>query len=160
MSRIHLVWPVAALVSIASLAGQSPALFTSWSIREAPPQYQAVISRADLIIISMHDGLLRELRAGFARGGPASAIKSCHVDVAGVIQRLARGEGIAAGRTSDRLRNPTHAPRPWAAALVAANAGRRARDVEGFAVDLRREAGGPSSDRSATHVRRLPWSGR
>ena len=51
-------------------------------------------------------------------------------------RRVGRQEGIAAGRTSDRLRDPTNAPRPWAAPLVRANAGRTARSVEGFAVDL------------------------
>jgi hypothetical protein len=43
---------------------------------------------------------------------------------------------VAAGRTSDRLRSPTNAPRPWAAALVTEYAGRKARDVDGFVVDL------------------------
>ena len=52
------------------------------------------------------------------------------------IQRIGRQEGIAAGRTSDRLRNPTNVARPWAAPLVEANSGRTARDVDGFAVDL------------------------
>jgi hypothetical protein len=136
MSRALLAWPLVALVSIASLTGQSPPSSASWSIREAPPEYRVIIARADLIIVTMHDALLRELREGLAGGGPATAIRSCHVDVTGVTQRLGRGEGIAAGRTSDRLRNPTNAPRPWAAALVTANAGRRAREVDGFAVDL------------------------
>ena len=136
MSRAHRIWPFAALVSVASLSGQSPPAVQSWPIREAPAQYQTVIARADLIIVTMHDALLRELRDGLARGGPGSAIKSCHVDVTGVIDRLERGEGIRAGRTSDRLRNPTNAPLPWAEALVTANAARRAREVDGFAVDL------------------------
>jgi hypothetical protein len=61
---------------------------------------------------------------------------TCHIDVIGIIQRIGRQEGVAAGRTSDRLRSPTHAPKPWAAALVTANAGRLAHDVPGFAVDL------------------------
>jgi hypothetical protein len=47
----------------------------------------------------------------------------------------------AAGRTSDRLRNPTNAPRAWAVDLVKANAGRQARDVDGFAVDLGNKIG-------------------
>jgi hypothetical protein len=49
---------------------------------------------------------------------------------------LARHEGIEAGRTSDRLRVPTNVPKPWAASIVAEHAGKRAADVEGFAVDL------------------------
>jgi len=95
-----------------------------------------VISRADLIIVSTHDALLRELREGLARGGPRTALTSCHLSATAVGWRVGREEGIATGRTSDRLRNPTNAPRPWAAALVTANAGRQTRDVDGFAVDL------------------------
>jgi hypothetical protein len=136
MSRTCLVWPAMAFISIASAAGQSAPTFTSWPIREAPPELKMIISRADLIIVTMHDALVRELREGLARGGPRSAFASCHVDSTGVSWRIARSEGIAAGRTSDRLRNPTNAPRPWAAPLVTANAGRQVRDVEGFAVDL------------------------
>jgi hypothetical protein len=49
---------------------------------------------------------------------------------------MAREEGIAAGRTSARLRNPTNKPRPWAAAIVARYADARAQDAEGFVVDL------------------------
>ena len=55
--------------------------------------------------------------------------------------RVARFEGIASGRTSDRLRNPTNAAPAWAAPLVQANAGRLARDVDGFAVDLGTKVG-------------------
>jgi hypothetical protein len=84
----------------------------------------------------MQDALLRELTEKTRASGPAFAIKSCHIDVIGIIQRIGRQEGVAAGRTSDRLRSPTNAPKPWAAALVAANKGRRARDVPGFVVDL------------------------
>jgi hypothetical protein len=94
------------------------------------------LSRADLIVASMQDALLRELTEAIQTGGPAFAIKSCHIDVIGIIQRIGREDGVAAGRTSDRLRSPTNAPRPWAAALVAANAGRKVRDVPGFVVDL------------------------
>ena len=99
------------------------------------------ISRADLIILTMHDALLRELQEGLARGGPRSAMAACHSNSAAVSWRLARGEGIASGRTSDRLRNPTNAAPPWAAPLVEANAGRPARDVDGFAVDLGSKVG-------------------
>jgi Protein of unknown function (DUF3365) len=136
MSRTSFLTAVIAFASIAGSNAQSPPPVTSWPISEAPPALRVVISRADLIVVSMQDALVRELREGLERGGPASALRSCHVDATGVSQRVARGENIAAGRTSDRLRNPTNAPRPWAAALVQANAGRRARDVEGFAVDL------------------------
>lgn len=106
-----------------------------WPIREAPSELRAVIARADLMIAAMHDSVLRELAQAFERGGADKAIDSCHIDSLLMSQRIAR-EGAAAGRTSDRLRNPTNGPRPWAAGLVKAHAGRQARDVDGFAVDL------------------------
>ena len=106
-----------------------------WRIRDAPADLRPVIAGADLMVAAMHDSVLRELNDAFDSVGPDKAMRSCHIDSLLIAQRMGR-EGIAAGRTSDRLRNPTHAPRPWAAALVNANAGRQARDVEGFAVDL------------------------
>jgi uncharacterized protein DUF3365 len=123
------------VVAAAALQAQSPRTGT-WRIAEAPADLRQAISRADVIIADLHDALLWELNSGLEQGGPALAIKSCHIDATRVAQRVGRQEGIAAGRTSDRLRNPLNAPRPWAAPLVKANAGRNAKDVEGFAVDL------------------------
>jgi hypothetical protein len=124
------------LLCATTVAVQSQTQFTSWPIRDAPAEWRAVLSRADLIFIGMQDSLLRQLQDRLARGGPAGAFEACHVNAADVARRLARYEGIAAGFTSDRLRNPTNKPRPWAGRLVAENAGRRVRDVDGFAVDL------------------------
>lgn len=124
------------VVLAASLQAQSPLPPGTWRIADAPAELQYPISRADLIVVSMQDALLRELTDALDYGGPAFAIQSCHIDVIGAIRRIERGEGIAAGRTSDRLRSPSNAPQPWAAPLVEANAGRLARDVDGFAVDL------------------------
>jgi hypothetical protein len=125
-----------ALLFAATVQAQSGLPPGTWPASRAPAEIREYVSRADLVIVSLHDALRRELTAALAEGGPAFAIKSCHIDVAGVIQRIGRPEGIAAGRTSDRLRNPTNAPAAWAAPLVGANAGRRARDIEGYAVDL------------------------
>jgi hypothetical protein len=107
-----------------------------WRITEAPAELRPLVSRADVIIATMHDAVLNELTRGLAQGGPELAINACHLDATMITQRVARSEGIAAGRTSDRLRSPTNAPRPWAASLVKEYAGRRARDVDGFVVDL------------------------
>ena len=136
MRNSHRAVYVAALLFGTTLQGQSGLPPGTWSVSNAPADVRSYVSRGDLIILSMHDALRRELTAALDQGGPAFAINSCHVDVTGVIQRIARGEGVTAGRTSDRLRNPTNIPATWAAPLVSANAGRRARDVEGYAVDL------------------------
>jgi len=122
-------------IGLATLWAQSPGART-WTIRDSPPELRPAIARADVVIATMHDALLWELNSGLEQGGPTLAIKSCHIDAARVAERVGRQEGVAAGRTSHRLRNPLNAPRPWAARLVEANAERRARDIDGFAVDL------------------------
>jgi hypothetical protein len=130
----------------AMITAQGPG---TWAIRDAPPELRPVIARADLMIAAMHDSVLRELADAFEGGGADKAILSCHIDSLLIAQHISR-EGAAAGRTSDRLRNPTNTPRPWAAGLVKAYAGRQARDVDGFAVDLGERVGvlRPISERS------------
>ena len=132
----HLLIATAAalLIGAPSVRGQPPPV--TWRIADAPSELRPAIARADLVIATMHDALLWELNSGLEQGGPTLAIKSCHIDTTWVAQRIGRQEGVAAGRTSDRLRNPLNKPRPWAAPIVKANAGRRAQDVDGFAVDL------------------------
>jgi hypothetical protein len=122
------------LLLAAWLQAQSPR--TSWPIADAPLELRDSITRADLIVVDMQSQLLRELSQALTRGGPAGAVNSCHVDVTGIAARIGRQSGVAAGRTSDRLRNKTNAPRAWAAPFVANYAGKQARDVDGFVVDL------------------------
>jgi len=110
--------------------------YRSWPVSQAPAELRPVISRADLVVVAMQGAVLRELTDALARHGPAGAIGFCHLDATAIIQGIGREEGIAAGRTSHRLRNPANAPRAWAAPLVRAHAGQQARTVEGFAVDL------------------------
>ena len=137
MSMIRTLLVLGGLATSLAAQGERP----SWPLTHAPAELRPVITRADLVIVTMQDAVLRELRDQLAPGGPARAMNSFHLEVTATIQRLARQEGIAAGRTSDRLRSPTNAPRPWAAPLVKAHAGQSARTVEGFAVDLGEKIG-------------------
>lgn len=132
---IRTAWLCAGLLSTA-LQAQAPLPPGTWRIADAPAELRDPIARADLLVISMQDALQRELKGALAKGGPAFAVNACHVNVMGITHRIGRQKGVAAGRTSDRLRNLANAPRPWAAPLVKANAGRFARDIDGFAVDL------------------------
>jgi Protein of unknown function (DUF3365) len=125
---------VIGLLTTTTLAAQNE--FNSWPIGQAPQELRSAISRADLVVAAMQDAMMRELTDALVRGGPAGAIDFCHLDATAITQRVGREAGIAAGRTSDRLRSPTNAPRPWGANLVKAHAGRSARSVDGFAVDL------------------------
>jgi hypothetical protein len=123
-----------AMMMAATLAAQPE--FKSWPLSQAPQAMRPAISRADVIVVAMQSAVLRELNDALARGSATSGSAFCHVDVAAIIQRVSRDDGIAAGRTSDRLRNPVNAPRAWAASFVAAHAGQSARTIEGYAVDL------------------------
>jgi hypothetical protein len=116
--------------------GQSPAPWPTYKISQAPPELRRLIQRGDLVIISLQDAMLAELSRDMEQGGPALAIRACHIDTTSAAYRIAKQEGIQAGRTSDRLRVPTNMPKPWAAPIVTQYAGKRAADVEGFAVDL------------------------
>lgn len=136
MRRMHVALLLAAALGAAALSAQTAATFKSWPIGEAPASLRTAIARADLLIVTMQDSLLRQLHDKLTQGGPALAIGACHIESEELTRRIARGEGIAAGFTSDRLRNPTNRARPWATALVSGHAGRRAQDVKGFAVDL------------------------
>ena len=53
-------------LSAAAMSAQAP---TTWPIRDAPPELRTVIARADLMIVAMHDSVLRELADKFAQGG-------------------------------------------------------------------------------------------
>jgi hypothetical protein len=128
---------LALVASSTVLCAQGPA---PWRIGETPSALRPVVARADLVIAMMNDAVLRELSAEFAQGGAELAIKSAHLDSAQVTHRLVR-EGIVAGRTSDRLRNPTNIAPAWAIAIVQANAGQKTREVEGFSVDLGEKLG-------------------
>jgi hypothetical protein len=109
---------------------------TSWPLSQAPAELRPAISRADLVMVEMQGTVLGELTRALDRTGAAGAATFCHLDVTDVFQRVSGRGVIAAGRTSDRLRNPRNAPRAWAAPFVNAHAGAPARSVDGFAVDL------------------------
>ena len=136
MSAIRRTAFLPVMLLAASLQAQSALPPGTWRIPDAPAELQYPISRADLIVVSMQDAMLKELRDALELGGPEFAIKSCHIDVVGITRRIGRQEGVTAGRTSHRLRSSANAPKAWAAPLVAAYAGRRTGDVGGFAVDL------------------------
>jgi hypothetical protein len=131
MTRIGTIGVVVLLgAALSAQTGQS------WPIRDAPAALRTLVADADLAIVSMQDALLRQLRDKLAQGGPELALGACHIDSSALARRLARSHQFAGGFTSDRLRDPANRPRPWAAELVRAHAGRPARDVQGFVVDL------------------------
>jgi hypothetical protein len=110
-------------------------------VATAPDAFRDAIQRGDAIVAAMQTALLAELTKEMQRGGPEGAVKACHLDATAVVQQVARKQGVAAGRTSHRLRNPTNAPRPWAAPIVASHAGKPIAGAGGFVVDLGERVG-------------------
>lgn len=138
-----LAYVFAALLPLAPSAGgwQRQPELPAYPIADAPPVLRPAIQRGELIIISIQNAVLSELTRELAARGPGGAIQVCHMAATTVIYRIGREEGIAAGRTSARLRTPSNAPKPWAAPIVAKYADVRAAGVSGFAVDLGNRVG-------------------
>lgn len=136
MSRIS-VCLLGALMALSLAAqAQAPQEWPTYPIREAPAELRPAIQHGDLLILSIQDAVLSELTRELTEGGPARAIQVCHMSATAAINRIGRDEGIAAGRTSARLRAPSNAPSAWAAPIVARHADRRVAGVDGFVVDL------------------------
>ena len=125
----------ASLLAATMLAGLIAAEWPTYPVAQAPVAWRPAIQHADLVIVSLQSAVLRELNAAILQGGPEHALRSCHLEAAAVAVAVSRREGVAAGRTSARLRNARNAPRPWAAPIVARSDGKAA-DAGGFAVDL------------------------
>src|SRR5262245_292571 len=114
MTRSGLALLAAGILLSADMPAAQPVRpFPTYKISQAPPELRREIQRADLVIVELHDAMLAELSRELDRGGPAAAIRACHVDTTSAAYRAARGEGINVGRTSDRLRAPTNRPQPW-----------------------------------------------
>jgi hypothetical protein len=142
MTRVA-AFVVAILVAlcIVMIHGQTASSWPTYPIKQAPADLRPAIQRADLVIVEMQNATSVELTSALAAGGPGDAIQVCHLSATTLVQRLGREEGIAAGRTSARLRTPSNAPKPWAAPIVKQYADAKAGSVEGFAVDLGTKVG-------------------
>lgn len=141
MFRYRLFVPATGLLlsMAAAPAGQTPA--APVQISTAPPALAPSIARADAVFGTLQRALHDELMSAVRKGGFAGAIETCHLATARVAHDVGRAEGIAVGRTSDRLRNPTNAPKEWMAPVVARYAGAHAADAPGFVVDLGNRVG-------------------
>lgn len=97
---------------------------------------KTAVSRADQAITELQSTLVGRLSSELARGGPGAAVTVCRDEAQQLTSSIARTHGLAIGRTSHRLRNPLNAPRPWAEAVVASHAGRKAADAAPMTFDL------------------------
>ena len=120
-------------VGASGQVAQAPA---SYRIADAPKALRDAVARGDVVVDAMQKAMLGELTKELQRGGAAGAMKACHLAATAVAHEAGLKEGVAAGRTSHRLRNPTNAPTSWAAPIVASHAGKPAAGVAGYVVDL------------------------
>jgi len=137
MTRIAASLAVTFLLSApATIQAQSKPEWPTYRINEAPAALRPAIQHADLIVAAIQNATSSELTRELTAGGPGDAIQVCHLSATTIIHRIGREEGIAAGRTSARLRVPSNAPRPWAAPVVRQYADSKASSIEGVVVDL------------------------
>jgi hypothetical protein len=94
------------------------------------------VARADAAMKALQGALLSRLREEMARGGPPAAITVCRDEAQAITARIAKEQGVALGRTSDRLRSSANAPPAWARETVATSAGKRAAEVQQLTFDL------------------------
>jgi hypothetical protein len=141
MDTGHPMVSTVSLLAAALAAGSIGAGWPVYPVAQAPAPLRPAIQRGDLIIVSLQSSVLRELNAAIRQGGVEHALKSCHIEAAAAALSVLRREGVSAGRTSARLRNPRNAPPPWAADIVARYDGNGGRDAGGFVVDLGDQVG-------------------
>lgn len=102
----------------------------------AGPATEAAVKTANEAIQELQTTLVGRLSSAMADGGPRAAVRVCRDEARALTASVGAAHGVAIGRTSDRLRNPANAPRPWAAPIVAAQAGRKAAEATPVALDL------------------------
>jgi hypothetical protein len=123
-------------LSATMIEGQQPQQWPTYPIKDAPTELRPTIQHADLIVASIQNATSAELTRELTSGGPGDAVRVCHLSATSLTQRIAREQGIAAGRTSARLRTPSNAPKAWAAPIVKQYENSKASSVDGFVVDL------------------------
>jgi len=116
-------------------AGAAPAP-ARYRLTATPPSLQPAVDRADQAIGEVQKRLSRRLLEEMARGGASAAIIVCRDEAQPIAAAVAEDTGVAVGRTTDRLRNPKNAPRPWVKPFLDAAAGRKAAEVDAVVVDL------------------------
>jgi hypothetical protein len=103
------------------------------ALPEIPPTLQPAVARAEQGMNALQSALLTRLREQMASGGPARAVSVCRDEAQVITARIAREQGIALGRTSHKLRNPSNSAPAWASGPVRAGEGSKA-DGQGIRV--------------------------
>jgi len=118
---------IPALVCLALLAACTVESRREPTWTQVPPDalsaaQQAQKARAEQGREALFGALAGELQAALAEGTPVEAISVCKVAAPRIAGEVADAQGLAIGRTSQRLRNPANTPPQWAAGYVASAA--------------------------------------
>lgn len=115
----------AVLVTVpAALAAQTLPAAKAIDMSAPTPRVAAAVDRADAAVRQLQLTLISRLKAELSRGGPKAAVTVCRDEAQQLTASVGKAQDLAIGRTSHKVRNPLNAPRPWAAGVVASNAGR------------------------------------
>lgn len=102
----------------------------------ASPALADSVGKCQASVKLLQERLQARLAEALSAGGPAAAVLVCRDEAPAIAARISREQGVAVGRTSDRLRNPANAPPAWAAAAVRAARGQRVAAVGEAVFDL------------------------
>ena len=140
MRSILRIGSLAIILAATAVQAQTDLPPGTWPIGKAPAEWRPAIARADLVVVSLHDALRRELTHALAQGGPAFAIKACHIDVAG--RPGAWAARLPGGPHQRSVAQPGECTAGVGGTLVAGSGVRRlARDTDGFVVELEHSLG-------------------
>jgi len=123
-----------------SFAAASPAFAAKpaamLSPQEVPASLAPAVARGEAAMEALRNKLFARLNELIVQGGPVSAIQVCRSEAPRIAKEIGEAHRVEIGRTSFRLRNPSNAPRAWAASHVSAAAGKKGGEVEPAVFDL------------------------
>ncbi|HET9952459.1 MAG TPA: DUF3365 domain-containing protein [Candidatus Eisenbacteria bacterium] len=130
-------------LAAAALAGcQSARTPREYALENAPAALVPAAADADSTIARLQRRLGARLKAEIEAKGAVGALTVCRDSAQVMTAEIAEANGIQAGRTSRRLRNPGNAPRAWVKPYVdAAVDGTPASSVKAVVVDLGEKVG-------------------
>jgi len=138
-SLLTLAVVLAAFVCVHSISAEAP--LKSYPAEQAPPELQPALARAQAAAKAMQSTLQTRLVEVLPKSGPAGALDICRREAYAVAADVGMQQGMSLGRTSSRVRNEKNAPKPWAAPIVAENAGKKFMDVKTYVVDMGDQVG-------------------
>lgn len=105
-------------------------------LASAPEPVKAALAKADAAIGDLQRTLVARLTEAMTEGGPKAAVSVCRDEAQTLTTRIGAQHGLAIGRTSHLVRNPTNVPRAWAKDVVASSAGQKVAEAQTQAFHL------------------------